>query len=178
MAGRGCCPSSTRIWNAHHSRRRVGKSRLAEEFVRRSGLPSLFFAATTRPTAFQLPLFRQAAQSSTLPGAGKFAEWSFDSWDGALRLLAEAIPEDTPSIVVIDELPFLLAADPWLEGTRRPVLLLLIGSDLSIMESINQYDRPFYMRAVDMVIHPPTPADVQRFLQLAPSAQGNAATPR
>jgi hypothetical protein len=49
------------------------------------------------------------------------------------------------------------------------MLLILIGSDLSVMEAINQYDRPFYMRASEMVVHPLTPADVERKLGLPPA---------
>ncbi|MEU6996957.1 DUF234 domain-containing protein [Nonomuraea sp. NPDC046570] len=162
-------------------RRRVGKSRLAEEFVARSGLPHLFFAANTRPTRMQLQRFQEVARRSTLPGADLFDVVTPDSWEAALRLLVDALPQDSPSVVVIDELPFLISGDPSLEGTlqelfdrefsRRPVLLLLIGSDLSMMEAINQYDRPFYLRATDMLIHPLTPADVGELLDLgAPEA--------
>ncbi|MGP3958635.1 hypothetical protein ACTWPT_21705 [Nonomuraea sp. 3N208] len=82
--------------------------------------------------------------------------------------------------MVIDELPYLIKADPSLEGvlqklfdkefSRRPVLLLLIGSDLSMMEAINTYSRPFYQRAVDFVINPLTPYDVGQALDL-PAAE-------
>ncbi|HLU75304.1 MAG TPA: DUF234 domain-containing protein [Nonomuraea sp.] len=157
-------------------RRRVGKSRLAEEFIRRSGVPSLFYTAAAEPISEQLASFSASAAASDLPGAALFGEVTPTSWDSALRLLAQAVPQDSPSIVVIDELPYMIAQDPHLEGrlqrlfdrefSRRPMLLMLIGSDLSVMEAINQYDRPFYMRASDMVIHPLTPADVAERLQL------------
>lgn len=157
-------------------RRRVGKSRLAEEFVRRSGLPHVFFTAATRPQAAELRRFQNEVVGSSLPDAGLFAEMTLDSWDAALRLLARAIPQDSPSIVVIDELPFMISSDPTLEGTlqllfdrefsHRPVLLILIGSDIAMMEAINQYDRPFYMRATEMVVKPLTPADVGDMLEL------------
>ncbi|WP_223166991.1 ATP-binding protein [Nonomuraea sp. SYSU D8015] len=55
------------------------------------------------------------------------------------------------------------------EFSRRPMLLILIGSDLSVMEAINQYDRPFYMRASEMVVRPLTPADVEKKLELPPA---------
>ena len=162
----------------------MGKSRLAEEFVAASGLPHLFFTADTRSTAVQLLRFQEAARQSSLPGADLFDEVGPDSWEGALRLLASALPVDSPSVVIIDELPFLINSDPHLEGTlqalfdrvfsRLPVLLLFIGSDLSMMEAINQYDRPFYLRATDMVIHPLTPADVGDLLGLDASAAFDA----
>jgi AAA+ ATPase superfamily predicted ATPase len=162
-------------------RRRVGKSRLAEEFIARSDVPSFFYTAAQEPLTNQLQRFIQDAAASSLPGAALFSELATDSWDTALRLLAQAVPQDSPSIVVIDELPFMIAQDPYLEGklqrlfdrefSRRPVLLILIGSDLSIMEAINQYDRPFYMRASEMVVNPLTPGDVAKRLSLpAPAA--------
>ncbi|MFG1711138.1 ATP-binding protein [Nonomuraea sp. M3C6] len=160
-------------------RRRVGKSRLAEEFIHRSGVPSLFFTAAHEPLSDQLERFIADAAASDLPDASLFEGMAPSSWDSALRLLAQAVPQDSPSIVVLDEIPFMIAEDPHLEGrlqrlfdrefSRRPMLLILIGSDLSIMEAINQYDRPFYMRASEMVINPLTPADVAEKLGLPPA---------
>ncbi|MEO3873595.1 hypothetical protein ABGB18_32695 [Nonomuraea sp. B12E4] len=45
-------------------RRRVGKSRLAEEFVHRSDVPSLFFTAAHEPPDEQLQRFIEDAPSS------------------------------------------------------------------------------------------------------------------
>ncbi|TDD12550.1 ATP-binding protein [Nonomuraea deserti] len=154
----------------------MGKSRLAEEFIRRSGLPSLFFTAAQQPLADQLESFIASAAASDLPDASLFEQATATSWDSLLVLLAQAVPQDAPSIVVIDELPYMIHQDPYLEGklqyvfdrhfSRRPMLLILIGSDMSIMEAINQYDRPFYMRASEMVVNPLTVADVADKLDL------------
>ena len=55
-------------------RRRVGKSRLVEEFVDRAGVPHLFFTASAQPTlAADLALFVEAVVGSSLPGAQLFA---------------------------------------------------------------------------------------------------------
>ncbi|GAA5043450.1 hypothetical protein HNP84_004427 [Thermocatellispora tengchongensis] len=161
-------------------RRRVGKSRLAEEFIRQEQVPHVYFAAEQESVQEQLQRFYAAVSASELPGARLFAGQSPQSWSGALELLARALPQDAPSIVVIDELPYLIRSDPYLESklqrafdrelSRIPVLLLLIGSDLSMMEAINQYDKPFYMRATDMVVPPLTPADVADKLGL-PAAE-------
>ncbi|MFI6629555.1 ATP-binding protein [Nonomuraea fuscirosea] len=158
----------------------MGKTRLAEEFIRRSGVPSLFFAADQQPPAVQLERFLADVAASDLPDTTHFDGVTPTSWDSALRLMAQAVPQDSPSIVVIDELPYLIQQDPYLESTlqrlfdrefsRRPMLLILIGSDLSIMEAINQYDRPFYMRASEMVVNPLTAADVADKLGL-PAAE-------
>lgn len=161
-------------------RRRVGKSRLVEEFVELQRVPSLYFTASAQPSKeADLRLFVQAAAACDLPGAGRFADQTPGSWDAALNLLVSALPEDGPSIVVLDELPYLVANDPGFEGalqklfdrelSRRPVLLIGIGSDLAMMEALNGYGRPFHQRATEMVIPPLSPADVADMLQLAPA---------
>jgi hypothetical protein len=158
-------------------RRRVGKSRLVEEFIERSGLPSLFYTASAQSnTATDLRLFVDAAASSTIPQAKLFAGQTPQDWDAALQLLAAALPSDHPSIVVLDEMPYLLANDPGFEGTlqklydrefsRKPVLLLCVGSDLAMMERLNEYDRPFHQRGTEMVVPPLSPADVADMLGL------------
>jgi AAA+ ATPase superfamily predicted ATPase len=161
-------------------RRRVGKSRLVEEFVERAGIPNLFFTASAQPNReADLALFTEAALASDLPDSHVFADQSPRSWDAALRLLASALPDDRPSVVVLDEMPYLLSNDHGFEGTlqklfdrelsRRPVLLVCIGSDLAMMEALNEYGRPFHQRATEMVIPPLNPADVATLLDLAPA---------
>ncbi len=161
-------------------RRRVGKSRLVEEFVERAAVPQLFFTASAQPTvAADLALFVSAAATSTLPGAGLFAAQSPHTWDAALTLLAAALPTDRPSVVVLDEMPYLIATDPGFEGalqkvfdrelSRRPVLLICIGSDLAMMEALNDYGRPFHQRATEMIVPPLSPDDVGEMLHLSPA---------
>lgn len=161
-------------------RRRVGKSRLAEEFVERANVPHLFFTASAQSSKeTDLSLFTEAAASSDLPGAEVFRDQTPTSWDAALRLLAAALPADQPSVVVLDEMPYLIANDAGFEGTlqklfdrelsRRPMLLLCIGSDLAMMEALNEYGRPFHQRATEMVIPPLSPVDVAMMLGLPPA---------
>ncbi|MBT2528419.1 ATP-binding protein [Streptomyces sp. ISL-99] len=161
-------------------RRRVGKSRLVEEFIERSGLPSMFFTASAQSTAeTDLRLFIEAAAASDLPGAEAMRGQSPRDWDAALHLLAGALPTDRPSVVVLDEMPYLIKNDPGFEGTlqklfdrelsRRPVLLLCVGSDLAMMERLNDYDRPFHQRGTEMVVPPLSPADVADILRLPPA---------
>lgn len=158
-------------------RRRVGKSRLAEEFLRRADVPALFFTASAQPTVkADLALFTAAAAGSSLPGAAAFRDQSPANWDAALSLLAAALPADWPSVVVLDEMPYLIANDRGFEGTlqkvfdrelsRRPVLLLCIGSDLAMMEALDGYGRPFHQRATEMVVPALNPADVAEMLRL------------
>ena len=161
-------------------RRRVGKSRLVEEFAQRASLPHVFFTATGAPRAEELAGFASEVAASDLPEAARFADFAIpQTWDAALTLLAGILPTDQPSMVVFDEMPYLTREDPSFEGTlqkafdrtlsRLPVLLVLIGSDLSMMEALNTYGRPFYQRGTEMIVPPLNPAEVAAMLGLPPA---------
>jgi AAA+ ATPase superfamily predicted ATPase len=161
-------------------RRRVGKSRLVEEFARRAALPHVFFTATGAPRDEELASFAAEVAASDLPEATRFAEFAVpQTWDAALTLLAGILPVDQPSVVVFDEMPYLTREDPGFEGTlqksfdrslsRLPVLLVLIGSDLAMMEALNTYGRPFYQRGTEMVVPPLNPAEVANMLGISPA---------
>jgi AAA+ ATPase superfamily predicted ATPase len=158
-------------------RRRVGKSRLVEEFVDRAGVPYVFYTASGQPTVeADLRLFAESVQESALPDTELFRDQVPATWDAALRLLARSLPHSQPSVVVIDEMPYLIKTDPGFEGTlqkafdrelsRKPVLLICIGSDLAMMEALNEYGRPFHQRATELVIPPLNPADAAEMLGL------------
>jgi uncharacterized protein len=159
-------------------RRQVGKSRLVSEFVAKAGVPSLFFTGSRQSdVARDLELFRAETQrSSTLPGADLIVSAQPSSWDAALRLMAAALPVNGPAIVVLDEFPWLLDSDPGLDGTlqvvwdreleQRPILMILIGSDIATMESLSTYGRPLFGRTKELVIRPFSPRDTSRMLGL------------
>jgi AAA+ ATPase superfamily predicted ATPase len=161
-------------------RRRVGKSRLVEEFLERAGLPHVFFTAVGGSREEDLAGFTAEVAASELPNADQFRDFAAPrSWDAAFGLLASALPTDTPSVVVLDEMPYLVAEDPSFEGalqkafdrtlSKLPVLLVLIGSDMAMMEKLNTYGRPFYQRGTEMVVPPLTPHDVATMLDLPPA---------
>lgn len=152
-------------------RRRVGKSRLVNEFIQRSGLPHVYFqAARHAPRDQELTLLADAVASSGLPGAAVAAGNRPTSLTAALTLLAAALPTETPAVVVIDEVPWLLEDIEAGAGelqrvwdrqlAARPVLLLLLGSDLAMMEQLTTTDQPFHGRATEMTLDPLTPRDV------------------
>lgn len=158
-------------------RRRVGKSRLVEEFLERSGVPSVYFTASAQSPDRELTLFAEAVASSNLPGADLFRDLTPGTWEAALGLFASAVPEKAPSVLVIDELPYLTTSDPSIEGTlqkmfdrvisRRPVLVIGIGSDLSMMEALNEYGRPFHQRANEMLVPALAPSETALMLGLS-----------
>ncbi|WMX45931.1 DUF234 domain-containing protein [Streptomyces roseicoloratus] len=166
-------------------RRRVGKSSLVEEFIRRSGAPSVFFTAAGGSAEDELEELLDAVTTSTLPERDLFAEEAPQQWNAAFRLLAQILPDDRPSVVVIDEVPYLMDRVDAFEGmlqrawdrllSRKPVLLLLIGSDLSMMEALNDYDRPFHQRGREMILGPLNPSDLAEMLGLEPADAFDAA---
>jgi AAA+ ATPase superfamily predicted ATPase len=148
-----------------------------EEFVDQAAVPYVFFTASGQPTVeADLRLFAEAVRESTLPDTELFRDQAPGTWDAALRLLAQCLPDDQPSVVIIDEMPYLISTDAGFEGTlqkifdrelsRKPVLLVCIGSDLAMMEALNSYGRPFHQRATELVIGPLSPADAAEMLGL------------
>ncbi|HEX4215739.1 MAG TPA: ATP-binding protein [Candidatus Dormibacteraeota bacterium] len=101
-------------------RRRVGKSRLVQEFCDRTRIPYLVFQATRgrNPAAERSDLIDQVARMP-VPDAGLVAGSQPAGWNGALRTLALVLPEDAPAIVVLDEVPWLVERDAEFEGHCR-----------------------------------------------------------
>jgi uncharacterized protein len=148
-------------------RRQVGKSTLVETFCTRNTTPSAFFTAARRqPSTAALAGFAETVARSRLSGAEAAAS-GFTGWEQALNIASSDL---APSIVVIDELPWLLDMDDTVEGLlqrvwdrvlrKRPIVLVLIGSDLAMMDALTEYGRPLYDRATILRVDPLTPADV------------------
>ncbi|MGH3273338.1 MAG: ATP-binding protein [Streptosporangiaceae bacterium] len=153
-------------------RRRVGKSRLVQEFCDRSGCPYVVFQATRgRDPGAERADFMAVLAQSDLSGAEAVAGLQAGDWNQALRTLALALPGDRPSVAVIDEVPWLAEGDREFEGalqtvwdrhlSAKPALLILVGSDRSVMEALQSYGRPFFGRAARMAVNPLHLADVQ-----------------
>ena len=163
---------------AIRGRRQVGKSRLVQEFCDRAGVPYFYFAATKGASPVEaVASFSRELRDSALPrDPALVPDLESGNWPDALRVLASALP-DSPSVVVLDELPWLAEQDGLFDGalqtawdrllSRRPVLLLLLGSDLHMMERLTAYDQPFYGRADDFVLGPLNPAETGDALGLA-----------
>jgi AAA+ ATPase superfamily predicted ATPase len=93
--------------------------------------------------------------------------------------LVTALSQDSPSIIIMDEMPYLTEQDENFEAvlqkyldkhfSRMPVLFIGIGSDLASMEALNDPTRPLYQRATEMVVPPLSPLEVGEMLKLEPS---------
>jgi len=164
--------SGTGLLLSIRGRRRVGKSRLVEEWCKRQGLRHVFYESTRdkRP-GVELAQFAEEAARSSLGAAATFAGVAPQSWEAAFNLIAGQSTKAEPSVVVLDEFPYLFEAEPNIDAVlqriwdrtidkKAPVLIVLIGSDLHMMEQLGQYDRPLFGRARELVIEPLSPADI------------------
>lgn len=157
-------------------RRRVGKSRLVEEFARSSDSPYAFYVSTRQGPEVELARFHQAILASPLPAAEIVRGTTFETWEAALTLAGTGASWERPAIVVVDEFPYLAQRDPDIETVlqkvwdqslqHQPVMLILIGSDLATMEALSEHGRPLHDRPREMVVRPLNPADVAGILDL------------
>lgn len=151
-------------------RRQAGKSTAVEMFVEASGVPyvyvtGLFHMSERAQLEAAAMAFRESRRplSVELPGApGSWREW--------LSQLALAA-SDGPVVAVLDEFPWITAGDSaGLEGVlqavwdrvleKLPVLLILIGSDIAMMERLVQHDRPLFGRVQELTVPTLNPAEV------------------
>ncbi|GAA0976691.1 ATP-binding protein [Acrocarpospora macrocephala] len=163
---------------AVRGRRQVGKSRLVQEFCDRAGVPYVFSTATKGASPVEaVASFLADLRESSLPtDPALVPALGGGSWPDVFRALASVLPP-TPCVIVLDELPWLSEQDSLFDGalqtawdrlfSSRPVLLLLLGSDLHMMERLTAYDRPFYGRADNLVLGALNPADTGDALGLA-----------
>ena len=165
---------------AMRGRRRVGKSRLAEEFARASGSPYVFYTAVQREGEAELRRFVEAVADSDAPRAADVrAGLRPESWEAALALAAEGASRQRPPILVIDEFPYLAAKAPEIEAVLQkvwdrswqstPVLVVLIGSDEAMMRALSEQGRPLYDRLRELTIRPLSPPAVGELLGLSPA---------
>ncbi|GAA3749770.1 AAA family ATPase [Salinactinospora qingdaonensis] len=169
--------TGTGIALALRGRRQVGKSRLVQEFCDRAEAPYVFFTAVKGASTVELlQEFLGALRDSALPNAAELLpEQAPRGWPDMFRVMASVLP-DRPSVVVLDELPWLAEQDDTFDGALqaawdrllrdRPILLLLLGSDVHMMERLTSYDRPFYGRADNLVLGPLNPAETGQALGL------------
>ena len=163
-------------------RRRVGKTWLVEEFIDRTQPPSLFFAASRQTDERELALFAQGLAESTLPSHDQSEGVTFASWQAALASAAVGADPVRPSVIVLDEFPYLLgdtkaSRDAVLGAvqtawdrtlSKLPVLLLLVGSDQAMMEMITAPRQPLHQRpSREMLVPPLNPAEAAALSGLA-----------
>lgn len=143
-------------------RRRVGKTRLLVEWCRKEGL---YWVADTSAASLQLRNFAETV-AGKLPG---FADVDYRDWATLLRRLArEARSAEFRGPIVLDELPYLLAASPELPGVLQGfvdhelkparLVLALAGSSQHMMQGLTlSPEAPLYGRATELFKLRPLP---------------------
>lgn len=134
-------------------RRRIGKTRLLLEWTERGG--GVYTVADQSAPDLQRAYFARAI-SQALPG---FADVSYPDWERLLsRLAADAMSAAFTGPIVIDELPYLVAASPelpsilqrWIDhdAKRAKLRIALAGSSQRMMQGlVLSHTAPLYGRA-------------------------------
>ena len=148
-----------------------------EEFIGRSGAKAVFYVASQLDADAEFEQFRQAVATSATESAAIAAESSLGSWQAALTLLANEATKQEPIVIVLDEFPYLVGAYPPIEGVlqtiwdrtlehKAPVMLILVGSDITMMESLATHGRPLFNRPAELVVNPLSPSELASMLSL------------
>ncbi|GIF23663.1 AAA+ ATPase superfamily predicted ATPase [Actinoplanes tereljensis] len=141
-------------------RRRQGKSFLLQAMAEAAG--GMYFAATEATETESLRLFTEALARHTR----EFIDAPFRDWNGAIAHLFHSF-RDRPSIVAIDEFPFLSKTSPALpsiiqrelgpggSGRTSSARLVLCGSAMSVMGGLLAGQAPLRGRAsLELVVQP------------------------
>jgi uncharacterized protein len=150
-------PRLALVWG----RRRIGKTALLREFA--STRRSIIHIGASRPITSQLEQFaRQLHGFDGVPE--RILRRGLTSWDDVFDALS-ALSTSEPLLVVLDEFPELLDASPdlpsllrarWEElGENSKLRLVLCGSAIRTMESLQEVRAPLYGRFdLNLLIHP------------------------
>jgi AAA+ ATPase superfamily predicted ATPase len=138
-------------------RRRVGKTALLAEWIRRTGNRALYWVASPTSAVAQLRSFSQSIYSfenSSSPAPDVF---TYANWERAFREIAR-LAKDERLALFIDEFTYLLEVDPGIAGLlqniwdhmlkKANIFLCLSGSHLGMMKrEFLSYQAPLYGRA-------------------------------
>lgn len=168
---------------AIRGRRQVGKSTVVERFVASSGVPSVFVTAVFGASSVQHLADATAAITESLhplPNTGLLTQSTASSWREWLGRIGLAA-QSGPVVVVLDEFPWFTTADPALEGElqvqwdrtleKLPVLLILIGSDVTMMDRLATHGRPLFGRLRPLVVPALNPAELAEAIPGATAAE-------
>jgi uncharacterized protein len=145
---------------SHSGRRRQGKSYLLQALAQETG--GLYYAATEATEAESLRLFADALVRHTREPL----EQPFRDWNDAISHLFSRFTSE-PTLVVLDEFPFLSRVSPALPsiiqrelgpggaGSRSSIRLVLCGSAMSVMGGLLSGQVPLRGRAgLELVVQP------------------------
>ena len=145
-----------------YGRRRVGKTRLIQEFANTK--KSIYFMATKQTSSELLQSFSLAIKEQLADERTKYLS-SFESWESLFSYVTE-ISKNERIVLVIDEYPYLAESEKSIssllqkyidnEWEETQLYLILCGSSMSFMEKqVLEYGSPLYgRRTAQLKIHP------------------------
>ena len=148
-----------------YGRRRVGKSRLIDEFI--LDKPCIYFLGKRMATELQIKQFTEAAIPVVENAA--LAHASFKDWETALKSITSLWKKDQKLLVVMDELQWTAEAAPELPSVlqalwdrewkqRDDLMIILCGSHVGFMErEILGSRSPLFGRRSDQIQLGPLP---------------------
>lgn len=140
-----------------YGRRRVGKTALLAEWIRRTGNRALYWVASPTSAATQLRSFSQSIYNFGNPGSPAPGGFTYSNWEQAFQQVAQ-LAKDERMALFIDEFTYLLEVDPGIAGLlqnvwdhvlkQSSIFLCLSGSHLGMMKrEFFSYQAPLYGRA-------------------------------
>lgn len=140
-----------------YGRRRVGKTALLAEWIRRTGHRALYWVASPTSATAQLRSFSQAIYNFENPSLPAPDGFTYANWEQAFRQIAR-LTKDERMALFIDEFTYLLEVDPAIAGLLQNIwdhvlkntniFLCLSGSHLGMMKrEFLSYQAPLYGRA-------------------------------
>jgi uncharacterized protein len=139
-------------------RRRLGKTTLLRHWAQGSGYPFLYWVGSHFPSSVLLAQFSQQVWQLGNPGKRAPRTFSYESWSHAFEELALICQGAQRYIVIIDELPYAIAAEPGLPSALQNawdhhlkfsnLCMVLCGSHVGMMEKLIASDAPLFGRVV------------------------------
>lgn len=161
-------------------RRRTGKTRLLGRFV--EGKRAIFYGATQQASPTELRGLGRAAKDALRPaGADLLALGEFPDWGAAFDYLADKARGER-LVVVLDEFPYLVEAEPGLpsiiqrfwdhSGRTTQLFLVLCGSAQAMMEELQARRAPLFGRVdLRLQLHPFAYPDAALFMPRLAAAE-------
>src|SRR5512138_86010 len=126
-----------------YGRRRVGKTALLAEWIRRTENRALYWVASPTSAVAQLRSFSQSIYNFENPGSLAPDGFTYANWEQAFQQIAR-LAKDHRLAIFIDEFTYLLEVDPGIAGLLQniwdhvlkstTIFLCLSGSHLGMMK--------------------------------------------
>jgi len=147
-----------------YGRRRVGKTALLRAVC--ADRPHMFWVASLNSDAILRQSFTDALWQTT-HSQNSAAGFTYERWERAFQALAD-LAADQRHIVILDEFPYLVSADPSIPSVLQKVwderlqhtrlMLILCGSHIGMMErEVLAYRAPLYGRRTGQIQLRPLP---------------------